>query len=141
MSDNPDRHTVVLVDDDHITRELFHSVLDYYNITLRAFDDAYQALDYLKSHAPSAIVTDLFLPQTDGYRVRAAIRAMPHLNGCPILVTTAFYTTDSISDLTGDGFDACLLKPIDPHSLFQALRPYIHSGDAAQTAIGDSLPT
>jgi CheY-like chemotaxis protein len=130
MSNDSEPHAVVLVDDDSITRELFHSVLDHYGVNLHSFSDPHQALEFLQTHVPSAIVTDLFLPEMDGYRVRAAIRKMPHLDACPILVTTAFYTTDSIGELTSNGFEACLLKPIEPRSLFQVLVAYINgAGD------------
>ncbi|MCU0463759.1 MAG: response regulator [Anaerolineae bacterium] len=113
--------SALLVDDDVHVQELFRMVFDHYGHTLRVAKDQASALAVLDGYRPDVIVLDIFLPNTDGYRVLQAIRATYPGLACPVVATTAYYTTDTEGDVLNHGFDGYLLKPISP----QELVPYL----------------
>jgi CheY-like chemotaxis protein len=117
-----DRMTVLLIDDDPNVQSLFQMALDYHNIDLIVVDGQTASHDYLTEHTPDVIVVDIFLPTTDGYKLLQAIREQPHLQACPVIATTAYYTTDTIGDIEQSGFDGFLPKPLDPHDLADYLK-------------------
>ena len=112
---------VLLVEDDPSTQWVFQFVLEHYNIDLTIVDNQAAALAAISTHRPDIIVLDIFLPGTDGYQILKQIRAMIGATPCPIIATTAYYTTDSLGELQEAGFDGYLLKPIDP----VAIMPYL----------------
>ncbi len=117
-----DRITVLVVDDDPNIQSLFQMVLDHHGINLVAVAEQEAALAYLADHRPDIIVVDIFLPESDGYKLLQAIRSFPHLEHCPIVATTAYYTSDTITDIERSGFDGYLLKPLDPQELVAYLK-------------------
>jgi CheY-like chemotaxis protein len=111
---------VLLVDDDPSTRHLFETVLGYHDFQLKTAQSEDEALKYLASNNPDIIVLDIVLPGKDGYKVLKTLRTVAKSN-CPIVATTAYYTTDSIPDFEQRGFDGYLLKPITPENLVSYL--------------------
>src|SRR5437762_12109006 len=117
-----DSLTVLVVDDDPNIQSLFQMVLDHHGLELVAVAEQDAALEYLGEHTPNVIVVDIFLPASDGYKLLQAIRSLPHLAHCPVVATTAYYTTDTITDIERSGFDGYLLKPLDPQELVSYLK-------------------
>jgi CheY-like chemotaxis protein len=115
--------SVLLVDDDPSTRHLFETVLGYHDVQLKTAQSEQEAMDYLSSNKPDVIVLDIMLPGKDGYKILKTIRPRTQ---CPIIATTAYYTTDSIPDFKQKGFDGYLLKPIQPETLVGDLEKVIH---------------
>jgi CheY-like chemotaxis protein len=115
------KFSALLIDDDEHIQEMFRMVFEHYGHTLHIAADQDSALATLQTVRPTVIVLDIFLRHTDGYRVLQAIREQhPDLH-CPIVATTAYYTSDTEADTMNHGFDGYLLKPISP----QDIVPYL----------------
>ena len=120
-----DRATVLLVDDDPNIQSMFEMALDYHDISLTVTIDRPTALKFLSEVVPDIIVLDIFLPGTDGYKLLQELRTLPGLADCPVIATTAYYTTDSVSDIQKAGFDGYLLKPLDPEEMVNYLMSFL----------------
>ena len=119
---------ILLVEDDPNTHDLFSMVCDHFGIGLDIAVDENGVLALLEHHWPDVIVMDIFLPDTDGYKLLQTIRtAQPGLR-CPVIATTAYYTSDTETDLLNAGFAGYLFKPLDPQQIF----PYLQHVLAAQ---------
>src|SRR5438132_12245940 len=114
MSAQLNRLSVLLVEDDPSTQSVFQLVMDHYQIDLTIAENERTALAALAVRRPDIIVLDIFLPGTDGYKILGEIRALEPSPKCPIVATTAYYTTDSLQNMQQAGFDGYLLKPLDP---------------------------
>lgn len=113
--------SALLVDDDEQVQDLFRMVFEHYGRTLYVASDQETALKALAGARPDVIVLDIFLPNTDGYRVLQSIReTYPHLR-CPVVATTAYYTSDTEEEVLNHGFDGYLLKPLVPQTLMAYL--------------------
>lgn len=118
---------ILLIDDDLSTHGLFEDVLDYLGMELQIAVDQQSALEILARTTPDAILLDIFLPDTDGYKLLERIRALPTLNKCPVVATTGYYTTDTENIIMAHGFDALLLKPYGPEQIVQTLSEIVRS--------------
>lgn len=119
---------ILLVEDDPNTHDLFSMVCDHFDIGLEIAGDENSTLAALERQWPDVIVMDIFLPGIDGYTLLTTIReAQPGLQ-CPVVATTAYYTSDTESDLLNAGFAGYLFKPLDPQQIF----PYLQGVIAAR---------
>jgi DNA-binding response OmpR family regulator len=104
----------LVVEDDRQTRELLRTALAHAGFSVVAVEDGVDALRYLESHTPAAVVLDLGLPRLHGRDVHSEMAAQGL--GIPIIVVTGEEGTFNEQDF------ACVLrKPIDPDKLIAAV--------------------
>lgn len=79
---------VLVVEDDRHTRELFRTTLRAEGFNVVAVEDGIEALTYLDTHTPSAVVLDLGLPRLHGRDVLAEMGAQGLTRMVPVIVVT-----------------------------------------------------
>jgi signal transduction histidine kinase len=82
---------------------------------------ARDALAYVDSFRPEIILLDIGLPGTDGYEVAKCIRAIPAGATAQIVALTGYSQPDDRAKALRDGFDAYLVKPVNPEDLQKIL--------------------
>src|SRR5579872_3085072 len=87
-STDQSRH-VLVVDDDDGLREIVAEALELEGYTVGQARDGQEALDYIQSSAPHAIVLDLMMPRVDGWTFVERCRAEARCAGVPIVVVSA----------------------------------------------------
>ena len=118
-------HSILLIDDDPATRDLFRLVAEFNGIKLFAVEDGESAFNYLEQHTPDIIIVDLYLFGMDGFEIAQQIRHSDLNPHCPIVATTAYYTSSAVRDVILNGFDAFLPKPISVMNLMPFLRQVV----------------
>lgn len=118
---------ILLVDDDLNTQDMFRMVMEHHGVGLEIASDQATALAALQTHKPDIIVLDIFLPGTDGYSLLRKMRSLEQPPLCPFVATTAYYTTDTLTQIQQAGFDGYLLKPLDPARLVRYLNEIVLS--------------
>ena len=82
-------HTVLVVEDDDITRAGFGEVLSEHGYRVALVPNRREALDYLRDYPePDLIILDMFMPGMDGWRFLKD-RGF-HWTSIPVIITTAF---------------------------------------------------
>jgi PAS domain S-box-containing protein len=96
--------------------------------------DGRQALDLLAQESFDLLITDIQMPEMDGYQVATAIRLSEKLTGkhLPVIGLTAHAFAEDRKKCLDAGMDAYLSKPIAPEELFRtvdalASRALVHS--------------
>ncbi|MEO6281335.1 PAS domain S-box protein [Roseateles sp.] len=87
------RFTVLVVDDEASARDLMCESLAQVGVDAVAMDGGPAALDWLASHAASAVVLDLMMPGMDGFQVLHRLRGNSLLAGLPVVIWTAMTLT------------------------------------------------
>jgi PAS domain S-box-containing protein len=104
---------IVLIDDDSDSRKVVSAVLTAAGATLRAFDSSKAALDAIDDRQPRLVITDIAMPEMDGYSLARLLREREYGKQLKIVALSAFPASmDKPSS-----FDAYLAKPIDPFKL------------------------
>lgn len=112
---------IFLVDDDDGSREAMAKTLERVGYDVRAFPDAQEALDRMRSGDPvDVVVSDVRMPGMDGYSLLRQVRA--EWPGLPFLLVTAFADVeDAVAALQG-GADDYLTKPVKVQELRQRVQ-------------------
>ncbi|MGP4021215.1 response regulator transcription factor [Saccharopolyspora sp. 5N708] len=111
---------ILVVDDDRAVRESLRRSLQFNGYQVELAADGQQALDFLASNRPDAIVLDVMMPRLDGLEVARRLRSTG--DDLPILVLTA---RDAVSDRVAGldaGADDYLPKPFALEELLARLR-------------------
>ncbi len=92
--------------------------------TTTAFDGE-EALDTADRFQPDVVLLDIGLPKLNGYEVCRALRAVPRERRLVIVALTGWGQDDDRRKSVEAGFDAHLVKPVDPDALQRTLRQLI----------------
>ena len=112
MSDLRDA-VVLAVDDDPEMRELIAMILAEYVKEVVVADSVRGAMQLLDCMHPSLIVSDLSMPEQDGYDLIRQVRLQPDNRTTPAIALSA-YSEDGCRDAAlAAGFDMFLRKPLD----------------------------
>ncbi len=110
---------VLVVDDAVDGRELACRMLEECGAEVLAAGDAHEALRLLEAHRPDVLVSDIGMPEVDGFELLRRVRALGPARGggVPAIALTAFARAqDRVQALRG-GFMAHLTKPVEPSEL------------------------
>ena len=103
--------TVWVVDDDRSIRWVLERAMTQSGISIRAFESADSAMHHLHDERPSAVITDIRMPGTDGLDFIGHIhKAYPEL---PVIIMTAHSDLDSAISAYQSGAFEYLPKPFD----------------------------
>ncbi len=113
---------VLIIDDNRDAADTLHALLRDYGFTCASALDGPSGLETVSSFAPDAILLDLGLPGLDGYEVARRIRSQPDGARVLIVAVTGYGEERDRERSAQAGFDAHLVKPVDPDQLLAVLR-------------------
>ena len=112
---------ILAVDDSRTMRKMIQMTLENAGIETHLADDGVNGLSALEGLEPDAIITDINMPNLDGFGFIDAVRAQDKHKKTPILVLT----TESAPELKAKarlaGATGWVVKPFDPDKLVRAL--------------------
>jgi len=114
---------VLVVDDEEDARDLLAAVLTDAGATVESVRSAQTGLDALARFRPDVLVSDIGMPEEDGYSFIERIRALPPEEGgaIPSLALTAYTREEDRSRALRAGFTTHLGKPASPDALTAAV--------------------
>ncbi len=109
-----EKHSILLVDDDPILRDLIDEALTTHNYQVVTADTGKTALEHMSAQHFDLVILDRRLPDCDGLSVLRKIRSA---NNCPVIVISIF--GESQDRLLGLelGADDYINKPINPDEI------------------------
>jgi signal transduction histidine kinase/CheY-like chemotaxis protein len=110
---------VLVVDDELDTREFMTTVLEQAGATVIAVDSAAAAMRSMQQQLPDVLVSDISMPEQDGYMLIRQIRALPpeQRGQLPAIAITAYAREEDRMQAIAAGFHLHVAKPIDPTEL------------------------
>jgi two-component system, sensor histidine kinase and response regulator len=120
---DPDRtglHIVVAEDSPTQAELLRQALLDAgYSVTLAG--NGLAALEAARREKPAVVVTDVVMPDMDGYALCRALKADPQLRDVPVMIVTALGQVEDIVMALESGADNFIRKPFEARSLLARL--------------------
>jgi CheY-like chemotaxis protein len=113
----------LIVDDEADARELVATLLKQYGARVSAASCVSEALDKLRKGAdgarPDVIISDISMPDEDGYMLIERIRGLPPEEGgaIPAIALTAFERPSDRIKALASGFSMHVPKPVEPEEL------------------------
>jgi PAS domain S-box-containing protein len=118
--------SILIVEDDPDTRELLAFLLTQRGATITAAASATQALEILAQSPMSLLISDIGMPDMDGYMLLQHIRSCAnHNQQIPAIALTAYAGEMNQQRALEVGFQRHLTKPIDPAALTRAIEELI----------------
>jgi signal transduction histidine kinase/CheY-like chemotaxis protein len=110
---------VLVVDDEVDTRDLIVFILKEYGASVDAVASATDALEALALQKPDILLSDIGMPEMDGYMLIRQIRSLPPEQGGDIqaIALTAYAGETNQQQILQAGFQKHLTKPIEPSKL------------------------
>ena len=109
-------HILVVEDDHNILRQIEFN-LQSHGYAVSTATTGVEALRSMMRERPDLLITDVMMPEMDGYELVASVRADPNLAEVPVIMLTA--RTEEIDMVQGytSGTDLYLTKPFNPTEL------------------------
>ncbi len=114
---------VLVVDDERDSRELLQRVLEQCGATVAIADSAEHALPMMKDLRPDILVSDIGMPDVDGYEFLRRVRTLPAAEGgtVPAVALTAFARSEDRTKSLLAGFLSHVSKPAEPTELIATI--------------------
>jgi signal transduction histidine kinase/CheY-like chemotaxis protein len=114
---------VLLVDDEADSREMMASALEAHGATVVAAASATEAMQALRQSPVDVMLSDVAMPEKDGYELIREIRAAAaaHIAAVPAAAVTACVREDERQKALAAGFQMHLAKPVHPDALARAV--------------------
>jgi len=119
------RRTVVVADDDRVTRGMIERWLVKEGFTCHVASDGQQALDLIREVKPAAVVLDIYMPRRNGFAVLKEIREDARIADTRVLMLTGSAEQEDVrraSMLHANGY---LVKPFQAAKLVERIRALI----------------
>lgn len=112
---------IVLVEDIDDNREMLQAYLELDGHAVISAKDGEAGCDAILVHKPDVALIDIGLPGIDGYEVARRVRLDAACNEVRLIALTGYGQQADVATAVAAGFDAHLVKPVDPHALAIAI--------------------
>ncbi|WP_229467465.1 ATP-binding protein [Massilia sp. Mn16-1_5] len=115
--------SILVVDDDRDARELILRILTDCHAKVRIAASAREAFAALQAELPDLLISDLGMPEVDGFELLSWVRALPRDRGglLPAVALTAFARSEDRLRALEAGFSSHISKPVEPSELIDAV--------------------
>ncbi len=118
--------SILIVDDDHHLRQSFTRLLQEEGYTVSSAASGEQGLELARRNPPDCVVMDIRMPGMDGLSAMRAMREMDER--LPIIIMTAFSSTDTAIEATKLGAFDYMVKPFEVQDMLDLIREAVEAG-------------
>jgi len=115
------RRSALVVDDVADVTEMLAVVLTHAGYSVVTAASAPAALKAARERQFDVIISDIGMPEMNGYQLAREMRTMPGYETIPMVAVTGYSMFDDKERSTNAGFSAHMTKPIDPRALLELI--------------------
>jgi PAS domain S-box-containing protein len=121
----------LLVEDDDDSRKLLGAMLKRYGAKVTSTKSAAEALRVFEDELPDVMISDIGMPDVDGYELIRTLRAAPPERGglTPAIALTGYASRKDRERALGAGYQKHMAKPIEQGDLITAIASLVGRGD------------
>src|SRR5215216_6153635 len=120
-SEPRERRSALVVDDVADVTEMLAVVLTHAGYSVVTAASAPAALKAARERQFDVIISDIGMPEMNGYQLAREMRQMPGYETVPMVAVTGYSMFDDKERSTNAGFNAHMTKPIDPRALLDLI--------------------
>jgi CheY-like chemotaxis protein len=117
---------VYFIDDSATMREVIKIAFRRENIHVITCADAASALNQFEQHPPDVVITDVIMPDQDGYSVCSQIKQNPQFGKTPVILMSGVVNKSVADRAVAVQADELVRKPFQPQELISRVRNLLH---------------
>jgi PAS domain S-box-containing protein len=117
---------ILVVDDSQDSLEMLSFLLEAQGAQVITAESGQQALKLAQSHDFDLIISDISMPEMDGYELLTMLRTDLRLTDIPAIALTGFGRPEDVARAREAGFTSHLTKPLDLDYLIELARTALH---------------
>ena len=122
---------LLVVDDDASAREYFTFLLELHGANVTAVASAGEAFAALTESKPDVLLSDIGMPEVDGYMLIQQVRTLPPEQGGQIraIALTAYAGEINYQQALSAGFQRHISKPVEPAKLIEVIANLVRQSE------------
>jgi CheY-like chemotaxis protein len=121
--------TVYFIDDSATMREVIKIAFRRENINVITCADATSALAQFEQHPPDVVITDVIMPDQDGYSVCSQIKQNPQFSKTPVILMSGVVNKTVADRAVAVQADELVRKPFQPQELIGRVRNLLNASN------------
>jgi PAS domain S-box-containing protein len=125
---------ILIIEDHSTSRDLLVTLLSYQGHTLFEAREGAEGLALTLAEQPDLVITDILMPEMDGYEFARRVRTHPDLAQTRVMFYTATYLAEEVRKLAAAcGVAHILIKPAEPQKLLDTVNAALNDPPPAVT--------
>jgi len=124
---------ILAVDDDKYMRNLVAGVLSKASYEVQTAENGVDGLKRIENFRPDLIISDVLMPEMDGYEFCSKVRSLPETSHLPILMLTSLDSVEQKIKGFDVGADEYIVKPFEPREFLIRIDNLLKRADQFQT--------
>jgi len=116
---------ILVVDDQRTNAEMVSGLLRNLGYDVEVATNGAEALESVRDKAPDLVISDILMPQMDGYELCRRLRASPATALLPVILITSAEQTERVKGVEA-GADDFLARPVNWPELFARAKRLLH---------------
>jgi CheY-like chemotaxis protein len=116
-----EKRRALVVDDVPDVTEMISVLLKHAGFEVVTAHSAQQAIDVARQLRLDLVISDIGMPEMNGYELAQNLRALPGCEKVPMIAVTGYSMFDDRQRSVASGFNAHMTKPIDPAALLELI--------------------
>jgi CheY-like chemotaxis protein len=119
--ESENKQSALIVDDASDVTEMLSVLLSHAGYNVVTAHSARAAIAASREHHFDVIISDIGMPEMNGYELARALRALPGYEAVPMVAVTGYSMFDDRERSLKSGFNAHMTKPIEPRALLDLI--------------------
>jgi PAS domain S-box-containing protein len=119
--------SILVVDDEPDSREVLAELLRQFGAQTRTAASAEEALSEIAHCAPQVLLSDIGMPSVDGFELVRRVRELFPNSDMLAMALTGLGGTHDRKRALAEGFQVCMVKPVEPDRLVEAIKQLLPS--------------
>jgi len=131
--------TVYFIDDSATMREVIKIAFRRENINVITCADAASALAQFEQNRPDVVITDVIMPDQDGYSVCSQIKQHPEFSQTPVVLMSGVVNKSVADKAVSVKADELIRKPFQPQELIGRVKSLLEPKHAAPAPVNERV--
>ena len=119
---------IYFIDDSATMREVVKIAFRRESFNVVTCPDVTSAIDSFSQTAPDAVISDVIMPDKDGYELCKFVKQHPELRNTPVILMSGIVNQEVAEKAHGVKADELLRKPFHPADLVAKVKKLLHKG-------------
>ncbi|NQV03332.1 MAG: response regulator [Bacteroidia bacterium] len=133
------KELIIIAEESATQAEILTFILEHQGYSVLHGENGKEAFKLAKKNPPALFISDIIMPEMDGYELCVAIKAEPSLQEIPVLLLTTLSSPKDLIRGLQAGAESYLVKPYDEGELLEWVEKLLHPQKPSGTSFNPRL--